>query len=60
MGQASIETLDRLAEMPAEDLVGTPRFERLLDIFRTASRLERDFWQQALDSVGSAHGIKES
>lgn len=60
MGQASIETLDRLAEMPAEDLVGTPRFERLLDIFRTASRLERDFWQQALDSVGSAHRIKES
>lgn len=51
MGQASIETLDRLAEIPAEELVGTPRFEQLLDIFRTASRLERDFWQQALDSL---------
>lgn len=51
MGQASIETLDRLAELPAEQLVGTPRFEQLLDIFRTASRLERDFWQQALDSI---------
>ena len=28
----------------------TKRFERLLDIFRTATRLEADFWQQALDS----------
>lgn len=53
MGQASIETLDRLAEIPAEDILGTPRFDRLLDIFRTASRLERDFWQQALDSLDS-------
>lgn len=50
MGQASIDTLDRLAELSADQLVGTPRFERLLEIFRTASRLERDFWQQALDS----------
>ena len=42
--------LDDLLGVPAEEIKGTKRFERLLDIFRTATRLEADFWQQALDS----------
>lgn len=51
--QSMISLLDDLsaASSPtasAEELAGTPRFERLLDIFRTATRLEADFWQQAL------------
>lgn len=31
--------------------VSTQRFDELVDIFRTATRLEAAFWQQALDSV---------
>lgn len=42
--------LDDLLGVPAEEIKGTKRFERLLDIFRTATRLEADFWQQALDA----------
>lgn len=48
--EAMITLLDDLAGVPAEELAGTHRFERLLDIFRTATRLEADFWQQALDA----------
>lgn len=42
--------LDDLLGVPAEGIKGTKRFERLVDIFRTATRLEADFWQQALDA----------
>lgn len=45
-----ITLLDDLLGVPAEEIKSTKRFERLLDIFRTATRLEADFWQQALDS----------
>ena len=47
---AMTKLLDDLLGVPAEEIKGTKRFERLLDIFRTATRLEADFWQQALDS----------
>ena len=43
--------LDDLLAVPAEEIKGTKRYERLLDIFRTATRLEADFWQQAVDSA---------
>lgn len=42
--------LDELLGVPALDIKGSQRYERLLNIFRTATRLEADFWQQALDS----------
>ena len=47
---AMTKLLDDLLGVPAEEIKGTKRFERLLDIFRTATRLEADFWQQALNS----------
>ena len=43
--------LDDLLAVPAEEIKDTKRYERLLDIFRTATRLEADFWQQAVDSA---------
>ena len=49
--ESMIALLDDLLGVPAEDIKDTPRFERLLDIFRTATRLEADFWQQALDAA---------
>lgn len=47
--EAMTSLLDELLGTPAEEIRGTQRYERLLDIFRTATRLEADFWQQALD-----------
>lgn len=46
--RSAISRLDTLAGGP----VSERRFAELAQIFRTASRLEADFWQQALDSVG--------
>src|SRR5690625_4153150 len=46
-GRAAAERLDRLT---AGGLTGD-RFEALVGVFRTATRLEADFWQQALDSA---------
>lgn len=48
--EAMTSLLDDLLGTPAEEIRGTQRYERLLDIFRTATRLEADFWQQALDA----------
>ena len=46
--RAATSTLDRLA---ARSLTEERRAE-LVTVFRTATRLEADFWQQALDSLG--------
>lgn len=43
--QAGIDMINRLGEK--ED--GKARFARLSDIFKTATRLETDFWQMGLD-----------
>lgn len=48
--EAMTTLLDDLLGVPAHEITGTKRYERLLDIFRTATRLEADFWQQALDA----------
>ncbi|WP_087116885.1 thiaminase II [Corynebacterium urinipleomorphum] len=48
--EAMTTLLDDLLSLPAHEIQGTKRYERLLDIFRTATRLEADFWQQALDA----------
>ena len=48
--EAMTTLLDDLLGVPAPEITGTKRYERLLDIFRTATCLEADFWQQALDS----------
>lgn len=48
--EAMTTLLDDLLSVPAHEIQGTKRYERLLDIFRTATRLEADFWQQALDA----------
>ncbi|MFT3660828.1 MAG: TenA family protein [Gordonia sp. (in: high G+C Gram-positive bacteria)] len=44
---AAVARLDALAGGP----VTGPRFDALVDVFRAATRLEADFWQQALDST---------
>lgn len=46
--RAAITQLDSLAEGGLSDR----RMDELTDVFRTATRLEADFWQQALDSAG--------
>ncbi|WP_291080974.1 TenA family protein [Dietzia sp. UBA5065] len=46
--RAAIDQLDRLAAGGLSDR----RLDELTEVFRTATRLESDFWQQALDSVG--------
>ena len=46
--RAAIAQLDALA---AGGVSGR-RLDELTEVFRTATRLEADFWQQALDSVG--------
>jgi thiaminase/transcriptional activator TenA len=45
---AAIEQLDVLSEGGLTDR----RLDELTEVFRTATRLEIDFWQQALDSTG--------
>ncbi|MFN3601408.1 MAG: TenA family protein [Dietzia sp.] len=45
--RAAIAQLDRLAAGALTDR----RLDELTDVFRTATRLEADFWQQALDSA---------
>jgi thiaminase/transcriptional activator TenA len=45
---AAIAQLDQLAGGGLTDR----RLDELTEVFRTATRLEIDFWQQALDSVG--------
>lgn len=45
--RAAVARLDALAGGP----ISERRFAELLRIFRTASRLEADFWQQALDAA---------
>jgi len=47
---AAIQRLDTLAE----GTLTTRRFNELVTLFAAATRLERDFWQQALDVRGSA------
>ena len=46
--RAAIEQLDQLAGGGLTDR----RLDELTEVFRTATRLEADFWQQALDSAG--------
>lgn len=46
--RAAIDQLDVLADGGLTDR----RLDELTEVFRTATRLEADFWQQALDSVG--------
>lgn len=48
--EAMTALLDDLLGVPTHEITGTKRYERLLDIFCTATRLEADFWQQALDA----------
>lgn len=45
---AEIATLDRLMERRG----GPGRMDSLRQIFRTATRLEADFWQMGLDAAG--------
>lgn len=45
--RAAIAQLDALAAGGLSDR----RLDELTDVFRTATRLEIDFWQQALDSA---------
>ena len=45
--RAAIEQLDALAAGGLSDR----RLDELTEVFRTATRLEADFWQQALDSA---------
>ncbi|KAB1645292.1 TenA family protein [Gulosibacter chungangensis] len=44
---AAVQRLDTLSEGALTER----RFERLVGLFRTATRLEADFWQQALNSL---------
>jgi len=48
--QAAVHQLEVLAEQSLTD----QRFRELAGVFRTATRLEADFWQQALDSAPSS------
>lgn len=45
---AQIKMLDRQSELRG----GPGRFEGLIETFRTATRLERDFWQMGLNALG--------
>lgn len=44
---------DRLDIMMADIAIDSPKGQRLCEIFKTATRMEAAFWQQALDSLNS-------